>query len=232
MAGGSLTGKALGLGLSMGLLTRLIPVPPVYLVCNTTLCALKQPRDFCCVCVEAKEVPALVVKTLWEELGLKCHEKIYVGIRSFRGRRASWGWSQSRGDLKAGPVLPFTILSTGEPFPVLSTPHRQTPTSLCPQGHLSVMAAQSVYDTSMPRPSRKMVRGEILPSAWILQPVTVEGKEVTRVIYLAQVINPLWPASQHRLTWSHSPLGFFSLAVEHPSVPRPFGLRPGDSRAS
>ncbi|XP_017371799.1 stAR-related lipid transfer protein 9 isoform X2 [Cebus imitator] len=81
----------------------------VYLVCDTTLCALKQPRDFCCVCVEAKE------------------------------------------------------------------------------GHLSVMAAQSVYDTSMPRPSRKMVRGEILPSAWILQPVTVEGREVTRVIYLAQV---------------------------------------------
>uniref|UniRef100_A0A2K6TEE5 StAR-related lipid transfer protein 9 n=1 Tax=Saimiri boliviensis boliviensis TaxID=39432 RepID=A0A2K6TEE5_SAIBB len=81
----------------------------VYLVCDTTLCALKQPRDFCCVCVEAKE------------------------------------------------------------------------------GHLSVMAAQSVYDISMPRPSRKMVRGEILPSAWILQPVTVEGREVTRVIYLAQV---------------------------------------------
>lgn len=49
------------------------------------------------------------------------------------------------------------------------------------------MAAQSVYDTSMPRPSREMVRGEILPSAWILQSLTVEGKEVTRVIYLAQV---------------------------------------------
>ncbi|KAG8505235.1 LOW QUALITY PROTEIN: StAR-related lipid transfer protein 9, partial [Galemys pyrenaicus] len=81
----------------------------VYLVCNTALCALKQPRDFCCVCVEAKE------------------------------------------------------------------------------GHLSIMAAQSVYDTSMPRPSREMVRGEILPSAWILQPLTVEGKELTRVIYLAQV---------------------------------------------
>ncbi|XP_004400503.1 PREDICTED: stAR-related lipid transfer protein 9 [Odobenus rosmarus divergens] len=81
----------------------------VYLVCNTALCALKQPRDFCCVCVEAKE------------------------------------------------------------------------------GHLSVMAAQSVYDTSMPRPSREMVRGEILPSAWVLQPITMEGKEITRVIYLAQV---------------------------------------------
>ncbi|XP_012504588.1 PREDICTED: stAR-related lipid transfer protein 9 [Propithecus coquereli] len=81
----------------------------VYLVCSTSLCALKQPRDFCCVCVEAKE------------------------------------------------------------------------------GHLSIVAAQSVYDTSMPRPSRKMVRGEILPSAWILQPVTMEGKEITRVIYLAQV---------------------------------------------
>ncbi|XP_048649400.1 stAR-related lipid transfer protein 9 isoform X3 [Marmota marmota marmota] len=87
----------------------------VYLVCDTTVCALKQPRDFCCVCVEAKEVPALLV------------------------------------------------------------------------GHLSIMAVQSVYDTSMPRPNRKMVRGEILPSAWILQPVTMEGKEITRVIYLAQV---------------------------------------------
>ncbi|CAH6788018.1 Stard9 [Phodopus roborovskii] len=81
----------------------------VYLVCDTTLCALKQLRDFCCVCVEAKE------------------------------------------------------------------------------GHLSIMAAQSVYDTSMPRPSRKMVRGEILPSAWVLQPVIMEGKEITRVIFLAQV---------------------------------------------
>ncbi|XP_044248434.2 stAR-related lipid transfer protein 9 isoform X5 [Ursus arctos] len=81
----------------------------VYLVCDTALCALKQPRDFCCVCVEAKE------------------------------------------------------------------------------GQLSIVAAQSVYDTSMPRPSREMVRGEILPSAWVLQPITMEGKEITRVIYLAQV---------------------------------------------
>ncbi|XP_053521820.1 stAR-related lipid transfer protein 9 isoform X2 [Artibeus jamaicensis] len=81
----------------------------VYLVCNPALCELKQPRDFCCVCVEAKE------------------------------------------------------------------------------GHLSIMAAQSVYDTSMPRPSRDTVRGEILPSAWILQPLVREGKEITRVIYLAQI---------------------------------------------
>lgn len=71
--------------------------------------------------------------------------------------------------------------------------------ALCPQGHLSIMAAQSVYDTSMPRPSRDMVRGEILPSAWILQPLTMEGKEITRVIYLAQVMYPLQPASQHTL---------------------------------
>lgn len=49
------------------------------------------------------------------------------------------------------------------------------------------MAAQSVYDASMPRPSRKMVRGEILPSAWVLQPVIIEGKEITRVISLVQV---------------------------------------------
>lgn len=59
------------------------------------------------------------------------------------------------------------------------------------QGHLSIVAVQSVYDKSMPRPSREMVRGEILPSAWILQPLTVEGKEITRVIYLAQVMYPM-----------------------------------------
>ena len=59
------------------------------------------------------------------------------------------------------------------------------------------MAAQSVYDTSMPRPSRDMVRGEILPSAWILQPLTVEGRDITRVIYLAQVILPVWLAAQN-----------------------------------
>ncbi|XP_021097565.1 stAR-related lipid transfer protein 9 isoform X3 [Heterocephalus glaber] len=95
----------------------------VYLVCNASLCVLKQPRDFCCVCVEAKE------------------------------------------------------------------------------GHLSVMAAQSVYDTSMPRPSRKIVRGEILPSAWILQPVTVEGKEMTRVVYLAQSLAMLCSSVQsHYIT--------------------------------
>ncbi|XP_058521964.1 stAR-related lipid transfer protein 9 isoform X2 [Ochotona princeps] len=81
----------------------------VYLVCNTTTCVLKQPRDFCCVCVEAKE------------------------------------------------------------------------------GTLYIMAAQSVYDRTMPRPSKNMVRGEILPSAWILQPAVVEGKGITRVVYLAQV---------------------------------------------
>lgn len=36
-----------------------------------------------------------------------------------------------------------------------------------------------------------MVRGEILPSAWILQPLTMDGKEITRVVYLAQVMYPV-----------------------------------------
>lgn len=62
---------------------------------------------------------------------------------------------------------------------------------VCPQGALSIMAAQSVYDRTMPRPSKNMVRGEILPSAWILQPATVEGKGITRVVYLAQVRHSL-----------------------------------------
>lgn len=56
----------------MHLLTLPIPDPPVYLVCSTALCALKQPRDFCCVCVEAKEVPASLVVKMWEEVGLEC----------------------------------------------------------------------------------------------------------------------------------------------------------------
>lgn len=73
--GGSWAEKDLGLGPSRYLLTLSIPDPLVYLVCDTTLCALKQPRDFCCVCVEAKEVPVLlVVKILWAERGLECHE--------------------------------------------------------------------------------------------------------------------------------------------------------------
>jgi hypothetical protein len=95
-------------------------------------------------------------------------------------------------------LSPFTFLTTLKHITVLSLTVR-THIYLCPQGQLSVMAAQSVYDTSMPRPSRNMVRGEILPSAWILQPVTIEGKEITRVIFLAQVIWPLQAASQ--CTW-------------------------------
>ncbi|CAM4578533.1 stAR-related lipid transfer protein 9 isoform X1 [Caretta caretta] len=81
----------------------------VYLVSDTSLCYLKQPRDFCCITVEAKEE------------------------------------------------------------------------------NLSILAIQSIYDESMPRPCKEMVRGEILPSAWILEPDRVNGKDVTRIVYMAQV---------------------------------------------
>ncbi|NXP29678.1 STAR9 protein, partial [Scytalopus superciliaris] len=81
----------------------------VYLVTDTSLCYLKQPRDFCCITVEAKEE------------------------------------------------------------------------------NLSVLAVQSVYDASMPHPCKEAVRGEILPSAWILEPDIVNGRDITRVIYMAQV---------------------------------------------
>ncbi|NXQ79028.1 STAR9 protein, partial [Nyctibius grandis] len=81
----------------------------VYLVTDTSLCYLKQPRDFCCITVEAEEE------------------------------------------------------------------------------NLSVLAIQSVYDTSMPHPCKEVVRGEILPSAWILEPDVVNGRDITRVIYMAQV---------------------------------------------
>ncbi|NXN30720.1 STAR9 protein, partial [Nycticryphes semicollaris] len=81
----------------------------VYLVTDTSLCYLKQPRDFCCITVEAKEE------------------------------------------------------------------------------NLCVLAVQSVYDASMPHPGKEVVRGEILPSAWILEPDVVNGRDITRVIYMAQV---------------------------------------------
>ncbi|XP_064002606.1 stAR-related lipid transfer protein 9 [Pogoniulus pusillus] len=81
----------------------------VYLVTDTSLCYLKQPRDFCCITVESKEE------------------------------------------------------------------------------NLSILAIQSVYDASMPHPCKEVVRGEILPSAWILEPDVVNGRDITRVIYMAQV---------------------------------------------
>lgn len=90
------------------------------------------------------------------------------------------------------------VLPALEPVPGGAALYRLN-SHCCFQGQLSIMAAQSVYDASMPRPSREMVRGEILPSAWILQPLTVEGKEITRVIYLAQVIHLLQLVSQHAL---------------------------------
>ncbi|CAJ0951913.1 unnamed protein product [Ranitomeya imitator] len=81
----------------------------VHVMTDTSLCYLKQPRDFCCMAVEYKQ------------------EKCY---------------------------------------------------SLC---------FQSVYNEDMPRPSKDTVRGELLPSAWILQPDNLHGEDITRVIYMIQV---------------------------------------------
>ncbi|XP_078089759.1 stAR-related lipid transfer protein 9 [Mustelus asterias] len=81
----------------------------VYLVNDTSVCYLNQPRDFCCISVEAKE------------------DQQYM------------------------------------------------------------LAMQSIYEESMPRPVKEFVRGEMMPSGWILQPDTQNGKEITRLIYLTQV---------------------------------------------
>ncbi|XP_067099490.1 stAR-related lipid transfer protein 9 [Osmerus mordax] len=55
------------------------------------------------------------------------------------------------------------------------------------QGDLCVLAMQSVFEESLPRPSMDIVRAEMLPSAWLLQPITRGGREVVRVIFLLQV---------------------------------------------
>lgn len=52
---------------------------------------------------------------------------------------------------------------------------------------MSILAIQSVYEESMPRPCKEMVRGELLPSAWILEPDTMNGRDITKVIYMVQV---------------------------------------------
>ncbi|XP_067895844.1 stAR-related lipid transfer protein 9 isoform X2 [Heterodontus francisci] len=108
----------------------------VYLVNDTSLCYLNQPRDFCCISVEAKE------------------DQQYI------------------------------------------------------------LAMQSIYEESMPRPVKEFVRGEMLPSGWILQPDTHNGKEITRLIYLTQVDlgAPALPARLLGLVAKRQPLCIANLA--------------------
>ncbi|XP_074547806.1 uncharacterized protein stard9 isoform X3 [Halichoeres trimaculatus] len=55
------------------------------------------------------------------------------------------------------------------------------------QGACCVLAMQSVFEETLPRPSVDAVRGEMMPSCWLLQPLRRNGREVTRVVYLLQV---------------------------------------------
>ncbi|XP_016396462.1 stAR-related lipid transfer protein 9-like [Sinocyclocheilus rhinocerous] len=55
------------------------------------------------------------------------------------------------------------------------------------QDDMWVLAMQSVFEETLPRPSVDTIRGEILPSAWILQPSQRNGRELVTVIYLLQV---------------------------------------------
>lgn len=52
---------------------------------------------------------------------------------------------------------------------------------------MCVLAMQSVFEESLPRPSVDAIRGEMMPSCFVLQPVRRGGREATRVIYLLQV---------------------------------------------
>ncbi|KAM6960672.1 stAR-related lipid transfer protein 9-like [Aplochiton taeniatus] len=74
-----------------------------------------------------------------------------------------------------------------------STCHLKQPRDFCcistesKQGDMWVLAMQSVFEESLPRPSMDAVRGEMMPSAWILHPIRRHGREVVRVTYLLQV---------------------------------------------
>ncbi|KAM4663543.1 stAR-related lipid transfer protein 9-like [Discoglossus pictus] len=73
---------------------------------------------------------------------------------------------------------------------------------------------QSLYNESMPRPSRDTVRGEILPSAWLLQSDTADGEEITRIIYMLQVDlgAPAIPSRLLNVVMKRQPLVIASLA--------------------
>lgn len=85
-----------------------------------------------------------------------------------------------------------------------ATCHLSQPRDFCcistesKQGGLCVLAMQSVFEESLPRPSVDAIRGEMLPSCWVLQPVRRNGREVTRVIYLLQ-LDLGTPSFPHRL---------------------------------
>ncbi|KAM6912353.1 stAR-related lipid transfer protein 9-like [Xenentodon cancila] len=85
-----------------------------------------------------------------------------------------------------------------------STCHLAQPRDFCcistesKQGGLSVLAVQSVFEESLPRPSVDAVRGEMMPSCWILQPVRRSGQEITRVVFLLQ-LDIGTPSFPHRL---------------------------------
>uniref|UniRef100_A0A672J5A2 START domain-containing protein n=2 Tax=Salarias fasciatus TaxID=181472 RepID=A0A672J5A2_SALFA len=74
-----------------------------------------------------------------------------------------------------------------------STCHLSQPRDFCcistesKQGGLHVLAMQSVFEESLPRPSVDAVRGEMLPSCWLLQSVRRNGAEATRVVFLLQL---------------------------------------------
>ncbi|XP_035529303.1 stAR-related lipid transfer protein 9 isoform X1 [Morone saxatilis] len=85
-----------------------------------------------------------------------------------------------------------------------STCHLSQPRDFCcistesKQAGLCVLAMQSVFEESLPRPSVDAVRGEMMPSCWVLQPIRRSGQEITRVIYLLQV-DLGTPSFPHRL---------------------------------
>uniref|UniRef100_A0A8C2XMM0 START domain-containing protein n=1 Tax=Cyclopterus lumpus TaxID=8103 RepID=A0A8C2XMM0_CYCLU len=86
-----------------------------------------------------------------------------------------------------------------------STCHLSQPRDFCcistesRQAGLCVLAMQSVFEESLPRPSVDAVRGEMMPSCWILQPIRRGGRDATRVVYLLQV-DLGTPSFPHRLS--------------------------------
>lgn len=91
---------------------------------------------------------------------------------------------------------------------------------LLPQGDLCVLAMQSVFDESLPRPSVGAVRGEMMPSCWVLQAVRHAGQEATRVTYLLQVRLRSTTATSSAQIIPESPLSLLKVDLGTPSFPQ------------
>ncbi|TSN67084.1 Codanin-1 [Bagarius yarrelli] len=98
------------------------------------------------------------------------------------------------------------------------------------QNDMWVLAMQSVFEESLPRPSVDTVRGEMFPSAWVLQRRRRQDREITTVIYLLQFGNITGPTHLFALSYYITAMAWGRVS-DHPLAPVNIELRSSGSPA-